>query len=331
MLALSARRCFSFYRHFDINNRVRCFFVVFLLYRLFRETMLQRHAGRVPGIEDVRPVVPTARHRFAPRASAVFLAAALVFCVSAAVLSYRGLSAAPPGSDPSLLALCPSTRAGMLHFVADWLEEHQAPYCLCFGTLLGLVRDGNIIPWTGDVDLCVFWSTGEARDLIVEIPCFDVTKLAYRYVSLRPRNPDAERVAPWWRVLLGLEPRTVYVDLYGVTSENGGPQLWVLGAAPVHRDLIWPLVSFEALGRTWPIPREAEAWLAALYGADWRTPDPHNRLGMETPGIEKAPMVTLAPPSGANAVSLLPERPLYIFSWYTRARETSPPPPQSSV
>lgn len=40
--------------------------------------------------------------------------------------------------------------------VTERLEAHAVPHILYEGTLLGLVRDGDIIPWDSDVDIAVF-------------------------------------------------------------------------------------------------------------------------------------------------------------------------------
>ena len=36
------------------------------------------------------------------------------------------------------------------------LNENKISYWVCHGTLLGLIRDGNLIPWDHDIDLAVW-------------------------------------------------------------------------------------------------------------------------------------------------------------------------------
>ena len=38
----------------------------------------------------------------------------------------------------------------------DILESNKVPYWLCHGTLLGIVRDKNLIPWDDDIDIAIF-------------------------------------------------------------------------------------------------------------------------------------------------------------------------------
>ena len=38
------------------------------------------------------------------------------------------------------------------------LEKNDIPYWLCQGTLLGIIRDDELIPWDHDIDIAVWYS-----------------------------------------------------------------------------------------------------------------------------------------------------------------------------
>lgn len=48
------------------------------------------------------------------------------------------------------------------------MDEHNILYWVDFGTLLGLIRDGGIIPWDNDVDLCIMKEDAHKLELIKE-------------------------------------------------------------------------------------------------------------------------------------------------------------------
>ena len=47
------------------------------------------------------------------------------------------------------------------------LEDVQQNYWVCHGTLLGIIRDKNLIPWDNDIDLGV-WKKNLKKNIIVK-------------------------------------------------------------------------------------------------------------------------------------------------------------------
>ena len=43
-----------------------------------------------------------------------------------------------------------------LLFVDHFFREHNLSYAIIYGTLLGAIRNGTIIPWTQDIDIAIF-------------------------------------------------------------------------------------------------------------------------------------------------------------------------------
>ena len=48
------------------------------------------------------------------------------------------------------------------------LNEHKIKYWICQGTLLGIVRDNQLIPWDHDIDIAV-WSGTISKEKMIKI------------------------------------------------------------------------------------------------------------------------------------------------------------------
>ena len=162
-------------------------------------------------------------------------------------------------------AACPATRFALLEYVTQRLDDASIPYFVTFGTLLGGVRDGGVIPWTQDVDLCVpslgaqphFWRTLRCLRSVPNDAVF----------HLWPLGPAVERVGG----------KRVYVDVYGLRARPNGT-LYAVGSNGVvvlPRDAFFPIQrdGVTIHGRTFAAPRSPTALLRAKYGDAWRVAD----------------------------------------------------------
>lgn len=177
----------------------------------------------------------------------------------------------PPTTDTLASAL------DDLHHV---LVEDGLWHCLTYGTLLGAVRDGDLIPWDYDFDLFIKPSelprleevmAASPRGLTIEPVMIDGASLAV--------NP--ERVRSFWGSHFKCARDGEAVgDLYAFALFEDG----VLRRFDLAEDAYWcPHSSFphffvERLdqvalrGRRYPAPQHADVFLAGVYGEDWRTP-----------------------------------------------------------
>jgi hypothetical protein len=203
-----------------------------------------------------------------------------------------GLNTVLPAAGPALraalapqLAGCPLTRAAMLAYVADDWAAGNVTYYITFGTLLGAVRGGHVIPWTEDVDVALPGLRGTGGDAPLRRPaiarCFHVPpRDGHGTVrALLPRwHWAAERSAAWF--MFWKPP--VYVDVYATTPSHDtddGSMTYFLhgtGTVSVAGDWIFPLGTATIDGRRFPAPRKPEPFLEAVYGSSWRRPDPDN-------------------------------------------------------
>lgn len=166
--------------------------------------------------------------------------------------------------------------------VADFLERHEIWYALGFGTLLGAVRDGDLIPWDHDVDLFV---RPRDRQRIVELS-EELGPLGYaiKYAVLSADENLATRPAELERfnaaALVLMKGERPVGDLYTPWLFDDG----ILRHFDFEREVWWcPRNSFPAWfveergearvrGRRYPTLRAPERWLAHVYGDDFGVP-----------------------------------------------------------
>jgi len=159
----------------------------------------------------------------------------------------------------------------MLLYTIDTLTEHNIKYWLEAGTLLGILRDGDLIPWDYDADLGIM-----AEDA-VKVLRLRSKFLPHYLAKKRPINnpwlPGDTRVVkiktPWEKI----RQINFHVDLFCV-YKVGDDYRWVDSNAlkKVNAKYYDSLDSISWEGRTISIPSHAEEYLQLRYG-DWKTPD----------------------------------------------------------
>ena len=161
------------------------------------------------------------------------------------------------------------------------LTQRGIWHALAYGTLLGAVRDRDVIAWDYDFDF--FVRPADMRRLEALNPSFAADDLELRRLAMAS---SVLAVNPL-DVAAGLGPRLqvwfrgeAVGDLYAFTLFDDGVLRWY----DCEREIYWcPESSFphyflETLepvtirGRSYPGPRAAEQWLAGTYGPEWRRP-----------------------------------------------------------
>jgi hypothetical protein len=164
----------------------------------------------------------------------------------------------------------------MLLDVTRWLDKQQIPYFIVYGTLLGALRDRDIMPWTQDMDIVVdrsYWPRlqrglesadffGGRRYLFgvdqweerVSRVCADWEGFADSIIG----GPDGDRfsrgtdfhldiyASDWWQVK----------DLHLIDCVEP----------------LGPTAQLSIRGINVSAPARPRACVEKLYGAEWRTP-----------------------------------------------------------
>jgi hypothetical protein len=152
--------------------------------------------------------------------------------------------------------------------VLDALREAGIEAFLAYGTLLGAVREGRLLGHDSDADLGYVSELSHPVDVIresfrVQRALIDLGYRITRYSALAFKVDVEEGDG----VVRGL-------DVFGGFLMDGHLHLMGEVREPFERSWIFPLGTTTLEGRTFPAPADPDRLLSAMYGAQWRTPDP---------------------------------------------------------
>lgn len=149
------------------------------------------------------------------------------------------------------------TNNGKLYILTtlkNHLDEHQIPFFLMYGTLLGAVRDQDFISWDGDVDIAIL---GRDQDRLFDsfhkMPSLNLIRVGHFYCSFAYQDE--------------------YADIYTFTEEQdrysycGGEKPYFDEAKDVFDNP--STIKFKNM--EFLTVKNPEASLTRWYG-DWRTP-----------------------------------------------------------
>jgi len=166
-----------------------------------------------------------------------------------------------------------------LRIVCDALDRRRLWHALAYGSLLGAVREKDVLAWDDDFDLF-------ARPC--DVPAILALDLSAEGISFAPVRRPATHLALNRRRIESFDSGAITVlrhgqkmgDFFVFTLFRDG----VLRRHDFDREVYWsPHASFPAFfvespgegvlrGRRFPIIGHAEKWLEGVYGADWRVP-----------------------------------------------------------
>jgi SAM-dependent methyltransferase len=148
-------------------------------------------------------------------------------------------------------------------------EQCGADAYLCYGALLGAVRDGRMIGHDSDVDVCYYSHRTTPVDIIQESYRIERIVREQGWTVTRMSGADIKVV----RVLSN--GAKCHIDIFGAFTVAG--TFYQLGNRNGDFDAdahLLPLGTVTLEGVELPAPKDSEAMLAFVYGPHWKVPDP---------------------------------------------------------
>jgi phosphorylcholine metabolism protein LicD len=168
----------------------------------------------------------------------------------------------------------------LLQFAHSVFERKGIPYVLEAGTLLGIVREGRLLPWDNDLDITIPYAAYEevmtlrwtfrAAGYRIKVRRFDR--------DLGPFKKGMPRLIKVQKLRFGLWKDYSLMDIF-VKYPLEDTYQWVISPkSPVLKKT--PRRFYDERTRLrfhetdyW-VPLDYEAYLAYHYGPDWRIPQP---------------------------------------------------------
>ncbi|CAL1164163.1 unnamed protein product [Cladocopium goreaui] len=194
-------------------------------------------------------------------------------------------------SKSTVLTRCADLMFEMLVDFSNFLRRNNVTFMLSEGTLLGAVRDQDIIPYTADLDIFVPREGWEKAMLINEEP---PASKSYHFM-VDPDQPHCARLCAVWQGYPA--NRAPFDEHFPWDTESVGNDLAYymdiydedMDFAQAMKHLVYPPSTVMIRNVSFPAPREQEIYVAARYGPSWRVPDHQAReIAEKYPTLEEA-------------------------------------------
>lgn len=180
-----------------------------------------------------------------------------------------GASAARASKEQAYMDVQQARRA--LIALKSSLDELGVPFFLAFGTLLGIVRDGELLPHDKDMDVGLPWDT--PRLALIEALC------TMGFVC--PHIKEYRKSMPMDYATVVHVPTRITIDFFFAQPQQlaDGTQVVDMGfTKKAGQRVVWrfrpfALSTLEYAGQRFNAPVDASGHLAEIYGSQWHIPD----------------------------------------------------------
>ncbi len=186
---------------------------------------------------------------------------------------YRNLAHVPPPDAVDRYRCTPPINVAAAHATIDALKARldaaSLPWCLFAGSLLGVVRNGDLLPHDKDLDIAM--PAAVDRQQLLQLLTNDG---AFQLVARINRGVQETHV---YDLCLVHRHYGVSVDVFFLHPD--GPAHFLVGPDHPGQPILCRIPRFELgqcawRGGMWPIPVQYEIYLSSIYGNGWHEADP---------------------------------------------------------
>lgn len=146
------------------------------------------------------------------------------------------------------------------------LAAADIPFFLCAGTLLGIIRNGDLLPYDKDMDIGVPWHIDRRRVLSALL-----ADGVFQDANTQKHSDENRQ----WCISVTHTASPIALDVF-FFRDDGDHFLCGFNHLPnpvLSRPRRFELSTWDWQGVSWLVPTPHENYLADMYGSDWRIPD----------------------------------------------------------
>ncbi|MDE7196665.1 MAG: LicD family protein, partial [Helicobacter sp.] len=162
--------------------------------------------------------------------------------------------------------------------IKKYLDSLGVPFCLAHGTLLGIYRDGDLLPGDSDVDVMLPWSVDRL---------WLAGELARLGCTITTSPQELRGHSGQWDMGIMMPPHDSVVELSFLKPENGKVWFGFTRGQHVIRLPVSPFgfASVNYKGIPFPIPHPCDRHLSEIYGESWNVRTRNRNFFIINPNI----------------------------------------------